>query len=118
MTLYKTLQNIGFAVLYWVFQFHFASAQGVTALQTPTPKVGTLFDFIVIVLGIVIKIGIPVVTVFLIYAGFLFLTAQGDTTKIQLARQIFFWTFIGAGILLGAVVLANAIHGTMEEITG
>lgn len=112
------MQKAGYFVLCWMLQVHFAVAQNVTALQTPTPKVGTLFDFVVIVLGIVIKIGIPVVTVFLIYAGYLFLTAQGDVKKIELARWIFFWTFIGAGILLGAVVLANAIHGTMQEITG
>ena len=94
-----------------------AVAQGVTPLVSPTPKVGSLFDFITTILGIVIKISIPALTVYIIYSGFTLATAGGDEAKYKNAKTMLIWGFIGAAIVLGAVVIARALQGTVNAIS-
>lgn len=92
-------------------------ADAVTPLKSPTPAVGTLYDFIVIILGIVIKISIPILTVFFIYTGFLFVSAEGDVKKLTDARRMFTYGVIGAAIVLGSVLIATVVNGTLTQIT-
>jgi len=75
-------------------------------------------SFIYGVLGLIVKVGIPVASVFLIWAGFLFLTSQGDPKKLQTARQAFIWACIGFAILTGAWLLATAVQGSLRAVTG
>lgn len=81
-------------------------------------KFPTLATFLNALLDVVIIIGIPVVTLAIIYAGFLFISAQGSDDKITKAKTIFFWVIIGALIILGAKALATAIEGTVNDLTG
>ncbi len=73
-------------------------------------------SFIRALINIVLTIGVPIVVLAIIYAGFLFVTAQGNEEKLKTAKKTFMYTIIGAAILLGAFVIANAIRGTVEEI--
>ncbi|MCH7782904.1 hypothetical protein IID62_07525 [candidate division KSB1 bacterium] len=68
-------------------------------------------------LNVIIIIGIPIVTLAIIYAGFLFISAQGNETKISTAKNIFFWVVIGSLLILGAKALAVAIEGTVKDLT-
>jgi hypothetical protein len=52
-----------------------------------------------------------------IYTGFLFVSAQGNTEKLQKARTAFFYTVIGALIILAAAAIAELIQGTVDQIT-
>lgn len=90
----------------------------VITFATPTPKVGTLYDFVVAVLSIVIKIGIPVVVLLLIWTGYLFVTAQGDPTQLKTAKKALLGSVIGATILLCAVLIATIIKATIGELGG
>lgn len=96
----------------------FAAPEGVQALTTPTPEVGTLFEFVTEVLSIVIKIGIPVVSLALIFSGYMFLTAQGDEKKLTDAKKGIVWTTVGGAILLCAVVIATIINNTIGQLGG
>lgn len=84
-------------------------------LENPT-NVPTLYDFIKEVLTIVVKIGIPVATVFIIWSGFLFLTAQGDEAQLKKAKTSFVWACVGTAVLLGAWLLATAIKSTIDQL--
>ncbi len=53
-------------------------------------------------------IAIPIVVVFLIYAGFLFVSARGNETQLKKAKETFYWTIIGAVVVIGAYALAQA----------
>ncbi|MCR4306787.1 MAG: pilin, partial [Candidatus Yonathbacteria bacterium] len=68
------------------------------------------------ILKVVVDIGTPIAVLFIIYAGFLFVTAQGDPTKITKAKNAFTWAIIGTAVLLGAWVLAVAIGGTIGNL--
>jgi hypothetical protein len=74
-------------------------------------------DFIAKLLDIVVIIGIPIVTLAIIYAGFLFVQAQGNPEALKKAKSTLLYTLIGATLLLGAFVIAAAIGSTVDDIT-
>lgn len=63
--------------------------------------------------NIILPIGAVIVVLMVIYAGFLFVTAQGNENKITDAKRAFTYAVIGALILLGAWVIANVIKETI-----
>lgn len=60
-----------------------------------------------------LKIGIPVVALAIIYCGFLFVAARGKPEAITKARDALLYTIIGAAILLGSWAIANLIVTTV-----
>ena len=79
-------------------------------------KYTTISQFLAAMLDALSIIMLPFIILVLVYAGFLFVSAQGNEEKIKKARSIFFWTIIGALIILGASVLVGAIGGTINQI--
>lgn len=79
--------------------------------------VDNLNDFIKKVLEAVIRIGLPIVAIALIYSGYLFIEAQGNSGKLEMAKRAFVYTLLGAAILLGAWALAQAITETVIQIS-
>lgn len=77
---------------------------------------GTIYDFVKAILGIFLKIGIFVSAGAFVYSGFLFVTAQGNSTKRTDASNAFFNTAIGTALLLGAWGLAQIIKVTIDGI--
>ncbi|OGF69451.1 hypothetical protein A3H65_03785 [Candidatus Giovannonibacteria bacterium RIFCSPLOWO2_02_FULL_45_14] len=55
------------------------------------------------------KIGLPLVAVFMIYSGFLFVSARGNEEQLTKAKTTFFWTIIGALLVVGAFAISLAI---------
>lgn len=72
---------------------------------------------IVELLKVVAMVGGIVCVFFIIYAGFLFVTAQGKEAEITKAKTTLLWSIIGAAVLLGASVIAEVIKGTIEGVT-
>ena len=67
--------------------------------------------------NVVMPIAAVLVVLFIIYAGFTFLTAQGNPKKIEDAKQRILWALIGAGILLGAEAISFVVCNTVADIT-
>jgi hypothetical protein len=86
-------------------------------LQNPFAfkTVGQLMDKL---LDIIIKVGSVIALFFIIYSGFLFVTAAGSEDKVASAKATFLWTIIGVAIVLGAKALSVLIQGTVNNITG
>jgi hypothetical protein len=85
-------------------------------IVNPIPEYNDIPSFIEAIINIVLIVGVPIVTLAIIYAGFLFVTAQGNETRLTKAKNTLLYTIIGAALLLGAFVLAEAIKGTVDEI--
>ncbi len=77
----------------------------------------TIEQFLTAVLGAVVVIAFPFIVLFLVYAGFLFVSAQGNEEKLSTAKKVFMWTIVGGLLVLGAQVLSYAIQGTIQEIS-
>ncbi len=78
--------------------------------------VDDLSTFVKKILDIVLTIGIPIVALAIIYSGFLFVSARGNSEKLTDAKKSLMYTLIGAAILLGAWILAQAIGDTVGEL--
>lgn len=66
---------------------------------------------------VLIQIGAVIVTLAIVYAGFLFVAARGNPEGLTKAKETLKWTIIGALILLGAQVIAKAIENTIKTIS-
>jgi hypothetical protein len=119
---YSFIFIIGFSLLMPVI---FISAEGGTipGVQVKTqinnplgPSLTTLPAFIEAILNIVLVVGVPIVTLAIIYSGFLFVKARGNPEELTKAKKTLMYTLIGAALLLGSFVRANAIKGTVDQI--
>lgn len=70
----------------------------------------------VIVDEILMPIGGVIAVLMIMYAGYLFVTARGNSAQIDKARDALVWAVVGAAILLGAWVISTAIGSTIREL--
>lgn len=85
-------------------------------INNPIPSITSIPDLIQTVLSGVIKIGIPVVALAIIYCGFLFVFARGNSEKLTKAREALLYTLIGAAILIGSWAIAQIISETVLNL--
>jgi len=75
----------------------------VLAIEVPNPLGTTSFTVLLNrILDFLIKIAMPISAAAIAYAGFLFLTSEGEERKIREAKTTLFWTLIGVLIVLGS----------------
>jgi len=79
----------------------------------PIPRVTSVPDLIKTILEGLLKIGIPVVALAIVYCGFLFVQARGKPEAITKAKDALLYTLIGAAILLGSWAIAEMISATV-----
>lgn len=82
--------------------------EGETVIPSPI-NACTFSDLVRDFTQIILEIGLPLAALFIILAGFQFVTAQGNAEKIKKARQTLTWTIIGAAVIIGARVIAEAV---------
>ncbi len=94
----------------------FSLAQGVITnpLGTSGPK--TIPEFIKILLEGALQVGIPVIALAVIYCGFLFVKARGNSEELTKAKDALLYTLIGAAILLGSWAIAEMISATVTGL--
>lgn len=73
-------------------------------------------DLLLAIVDLIFLIGVPIIVMFIIYGGFLFVTAADNEAQIAKARTTFKWTLLGALVLLGAKVIAAAIQATISSL--
>ncbi|MBI2023394.1 hypothetical protein HYT01_02400 [Candidatus Giovannonibacteria bacterium] len=100
------IKYISLIAIYYLLTIKSASA---VQIYDPLPS-GTTFETVVRSVGNMLKaLGIPLAVIFFIWAGFLFVTAQGNEQQIEKAKKAFWWTVVGTALLVGAIVLSEAI---------
>lgn len=110
-----------FVVLVSVFALgHIFFAQAYTldvTLENPIANTANdIPEVISLIIDIITMIAIPVLTAIFIYAGFLFVTAMGDKTKLAKAKSMFWGAVIGTALILGANAIAEALQGTIDAL--
>ncbi len=76
----------------------------------------TINDFIKALLEGVIKIGMPIIALAIIYSGFLFVFAQGNETKLKTAKLALLYSLVGAAVLLSSWAIAQLISDTVIKL--
>jgi hypothetical protein len=79
-------------------------------------KVKTIEELLNLILDIVILLAAPVIVFFIIYSGFLYVTARGKPEQIKTATNALTWTIVGALIILGAKILLTIVTGTVNSL--
>ena len=87
---------------------------GGSTLDNPL-KFNTIDELLTGIISVLLIFAVPIIILFIMYAGFLYVTAQGDTTKIQTAHSALTWAVVGGLIVLGAEVIKTIIQGTVGE---
>lgn len=107
-----------FSILIAGVSSFFLSAAPVLAageLQNPTQFSGVA-DFIAGALRAVVIVALPIISLYIVYAGFLFLLAQGNEENLSKAKRNLLYVIIGAILILGAWVIATLIGGTVSQL--
>ena len=79
---------------------------------------GSLFALMATIVNkVILPIGGVLAVLAFIYSGFLYVTAQGNETKIKDAHQALLYTAIGTAVFLGSWVLANVVCNTIAGLT-
>ncbi|MES3005292.1 MAG: hypothetical protein V4690_04310 [Patescibacteria group bacterium] len=78
----------------------------------------TIMSLITLILkNVIMPIAAVAVVLWIIWAGFTFITAQGKPAEIEKAKQRLLWSLVGAGILLGATAISEVVQRTVESLT-
>lgn len=75
----------------------------------------SITDMIVAILNIVIIISTPIVVFFLIYAGFMYVTAQGNPEKLKVASSALLYGIIGGVIILAAIPILTIVKNLVSS---
>ena len=87
-------------------------------IKNPVSGASTLIELLTLILNnIVMPIAVVAVVVWIIWAGFTYLTAQGKPAEIEKAHKRLLWSLVGAGILLGAGAISLVVQNTVKSIT-
>ena len=89
------------------------TGQGGIDIKNPI-KAGNLTEFFEMIIDVLLVFAVPLIVFFIIYAGFLYVTARGNEGTIQKAHMALLFAVIGGVIILGAKVLISVISGTVE----
>lgn len=79
-------------------------------------EVNTITAFLGELVRAITTLAIPVIVIFIIYSGFLFVTAGGDQGKLETAKKTAFYTMIGSIIILGARLLSDILVNTAGNL--
>lgn len=79
-------------------------------------QVCSIAELVKAVANVVMKIGFMVAVVFIIYSGFLYVSARGSEEKLKKAHATFTWTIIGTAVILGAWVIALVVESTIKSL--
>ncbi|MBI2507090.1 MAG: hypothetical protein HYW09_00565 [Candidatus Niyogibacteria bacterium] len=79
-------------------------------LENPLGETKTFGEVILKLAQVITTVGIPLAGIFIIYSGFLFVTARGSDEQLKKAKTTFLWTIVGTILIVGAWAIANALN--------
>lgn len=89
---------------------------GVATLPNPLGNIGDIPTLINKIINYVVTLSYAVVAFFLIYSGFKFVSAAGNKDKLDEAKHTFYYTIIGALIVIGANTLVKIYTGLIKSL--
>ncbi len=111
------IRHVGISVILFSLPFATLAKQGGSGgIENPLKNNSNIFQFIQSIIDAAIQLGAVIAVIAVIYAGFLFVTAQGEEKKITDAKRTLIYTLIGVAILLGARVLTDVVINTVKSV--
>lgn len=91
-----------------------ASATITVELANPL-RISSIQDLLVAILNIIMILMIPVIVFYIIYAGFMYVTARGNAEQIKTATRALTYAIIGGVLVIGAFAIAEIIRATVSS---
>tara|TARA_B100001989_G_C24335965_1_gene362486 strand:- start:2 stop:349 length:348 start_codon:yes stop_codon:yes gene_type:complete len=82
-------------------------------LESPI-AVTSIEGLLLAILNAFIVIAIPIVVLFIIYSGFLYVTARGNVEQTKKATTSLTYAIIGGVILIGAVAITEIVANVVD----
>lgn len=79
-------------------------------------KYNSITAVLLAILDVLVIFMIPIIILFIIYAGFLYVTARGNQSTIETAHRTLLYAVIGGLLILGARALLAVIQGTVNSL--
>lgn len=93
-----------------------AAPPATMAVELKNPlEVDSLTELLEALLGIVIVLATPVVVFFIIYSGFLYVTARGNAEQVKQANRSLTYAIIGGVIVIGAFAVAQIVKNLVDS---
>lgn len=87
-------------------------AGGSGTLTNPL-KSTSIQEFLLKIIDVLLVFALPIIVLYIMYAGFLFVTAQGNEGQLHTAKSALLWSVVGGVIVLGARLIISVIQGTV-----
>lgn len=100
---------VALAILFFLPLLAFAD------LENPL-RTRSIAEFIAAALKALVVVALPIITLFIVISGFMFVLARGNEGKLTEAKKNFVYVIIGALLILGAWVIATLIGGTVSQL--
>lgn len=87
---------------------------GAVQLNNPLSNISSIPDLLAAILNVVIIIAIPIIILFIMLAGFKYVTAKGNPGQIKEATQALMYAVIGGVLIIGATAIAQIIKNLVN----
>lgn len=89
---------------------------GVIKIKNPFRGADNIYELIYAIIDrLILPVGGVIAVLMIMWAGFLYVTARGNTSQIDTAHRALLYAAIGAAVLLGAKVISEVIKGTVDQ---
>lgn len=78
-------------------------------------KFGSIEELVVGILNVFIVIATPIIVIFIVYSGFMYVTAQGNAEQVKTATRSLTYAIIGGVLILGAVALSQVLANVVNS---
>jgi len=85
-------------------------------LTNPLSNISSIPAFFLAIIDILMIFAVPFIVFFIIYAGFLYVTARGNAETIKKAHNALLYALIGGLLILGSRTLLTIIENTVTQI--
>jgi len=80
------------------------------------PAISSIPKFVEFLLKVMVQVALPVIALFIVYSGFMFIFARGNDEKLKIAKRNFMYVIIGTILILGAWVIATLLGNTVGQL--
>jgi hypothetical protein len=88
-------------------------------LQNPlNPAFNSIPNFIAGALKVLVMVALPIISLYIVYSGYIYLAAQGNPGEISKAHKNFMYVLVGSLLILGAWTIATMLGATAQQIVG
>jgi len=107
----------GTVMVLWVLALPTEAQTTNKGLASPlNPNLSSVPTFIEAFLKAIIQVALPIIAVFIVVSGFMFVWARGNPERLKTAKRNFVYVIAGAILMLSGWVIATLVLGTISQL--